>query len=74
MKFPRLGSLLTLTPMGAKQNIPNLVGSDVQKKPDTALVEIIAKRKDKMPEFDSKLSPGQIAQVKDYIREIAKKH
>jgi len=62
------------TPMGAKLNIPNLVSSDVQKKPDTALVEIIAKGKNKMPEFGSKLSSDQIAQVKDYIREIAKKH
>lgn len=61
------------TPMGAKLNIPNLVSPEVQKKPDTSLVEAIAKGKNKMPEFGSKLSPDQIAQMKDYIREIAKK-
>ncbi len=62
------------TPMGAKLNIPNLVSPEVQKKPDAALVESIAKGKNKMPEFGSKLSADQITQVKDYIREIAKKH
>lgn len=62
------------TPMGAKLNIPNLVSPEVQKEPDTALVESIAKGKNKMPEFGSKLTADQIKQVKDYIREIAKKH
>jgi len=62
------------TPMGAKLNISNLVSPEVQKKPDASLVETIAKGKNKMPEFGSKLSPAQITQVKDYIREIAKKH
>jgi mono/diheme cytochrome c family protein len=61
------------TPMGTKLNIPDLGSSEVQKKPDAALVEVIAKGKNKMPEFGSKLSPDQIAQVKDYIREIMKK-
>jgi cytochrome c6 len=62
------------TPMGAKLNIPNLVSPEVQKKPDTSLVESIAKGKNKMPEFGSKLTADQITQVKDYIRGIAKKH
>lgn len=62
------------TPMGAKLNIPSLVSPEVQKKPDAALVESIAKGKNKMPEFGSKLSADQITQLKDYIREIAKKH
>jgi cytochrome c6 len=62
------------TPMGAKLNIPNLVSPETQKKADTSLVEVIAKGKNKMPEFGSKLSADQITQVKDYIREIAKKH
>jgi cytochrome c6 len=61
------------TPMGAKLSIPNLAGPEVQKKPDTSLVESITKGKNRMPEFGSKLTPDQIAQVKDYIREIAKK-
>jgi mono/diheme cytochrome c family protein len=61
------------TPMGAKLSIPNLVSPEVQKKPDTSLVESIAKGKNKMPEFGSKLTADQITQVKDYIREIAKK-
>ena len=62
------------TAMGMKFNIPNLASPEVQKKPDASLVETIAKGKNKMPEFGSKLSADQIAQVKDYIREIAKKH
>ena len=62
------------TPMGAKLNIPNLVSPEVQKKPDASLVGTIAKGKNKMPEFGSKLSPDKITQVKDYIREIARKH
>ncbi len=61
------------TPMGAKLNIPDLLSPEVQKKPDTALIEIIAKGKNKMPEFASKLTPDQITQLKDYIREIGKK-
>ncbi len=62
------------TPMGAKLNIPDLLSPEVQKKPDSALVEIVAKGKNKMPEFASKLTPEQITQLKDYIRELGKKH
>jgi len=61
------------TPMGAKLNIPNLVAPVVQQKSDAALVESIAKGKNKMPEFASKLTAAQITQLKDYIREIGKK-
>ena len=62
------------TAMGAKFNIPDLTSAEVQKKPDNSLVESIAKGKNKMPEFGSKLSAQQITQLKDYIREIGKKH
>lgn len=61
------------TPMGAKLNIPSLAAPEAQKKSDAALTEIIGKGKNKMPEFGSKLSAAQIAQLKDFIRGLAKK-
>lgn len=62
------------TAIGAKFNISDLRSAEVQKKADNLLVETITKGKNKMPEFGSKLSADQINEVKDYIRDIAKKH
>jgi mono/diheme cytochrome c family protein len=62
------------TPMGVKFNIPNLAAPEIQKKSDAELVEAISKGKNKMPGFASKLTAAQITQLKDYIREVGKKH
>lgn len=62
------------TPMGAKMNIRNLVSPEVQKQSDAELTQIIAKGKNRMPAFDSKLGKDEIAQLTAHIRGLAKKH
>lgn len=62
------------TAMGAKMNIRNLVSPEVQKQSDAELSQIIAKGKNKMPAYESKLSKDDIAQLTAHIRSLAKKH
>jgi cytochrome c553 len=55
--------------LGAK----DLASSEVQKKTDEELTEVIAKGKGKMPAFSAKLKPEDITQLVAYIRAIPKK-
>jgi mono/diheme cytochrome c family protein len=62
------------TMMGEKLKIPDLRAAEVQKKSEAELKTIIAKGKDKMPAYETKLSKEQIDKLADYIRDLAKKH
>jgi mono/diheme cytochrome c family protein len=62
------------TMMGEKLKIPDLHSADVQKKSDTDLKTVIAKGKDKMPGYETKLSKEQMDSIVAYIRDLAKKH
>lgn len=55
--------------LGAK----DLASSEVQKKSDAELTEVIAKGKGKMPAFGAKLKPDDIKQLVAYIRAMPKK-
>jgi len=55
--------------LGAK----DLASSEVQKKADAELTEVIAKGKGKMPAFGAKLKPDDIKQLVAYIRAMPKK-
>jgi cytochrome c6 len=61
------------TVMGAKLNIKDLAAPDVQKQSDAELAQVIAKGKNKMPAFDTKLSKDEIKQLTGYLRELSKK-
>lgn len=61
------------TLMGEKLKIPDLHSTDVQKKTDADLKTIVAKGKDKMPGYETKLSKVQIDKLVQYIRDLAKK-
>jgi mono/diheme cytochrome c family protein len=62
------------TMMGEKLKIPDLHSADVQKKADADIKTIIAKGKDKMPAYETKLSKEQLDSVVTFIRDLAKKH
>ena len=51
----------------------DLASSEVQKKSDTELTEVIAKGKGKMPAFGARLKPDDIKQLVAYIRAMPKK-
>lgn len=61
------------TSMGAKFNIKNLASPEVQKQSDAELTQIIAKGKNKMPAYDTKLTKDEIAQLTAYIKAFGKK-
>jgi mono/diheme cytochrome c family protein len=62
------------TMMGEKLKIPDLRSADVQKKSDADLKALIAKGKDKMPAYETKLSKEQIDSMVVFIRDLARKH
>ncbi len=62
------------TVMGEKLKLPDLRSADVQKKSDANLKALIAKGKDKMPAYETKLSKEQIDSMVVFIRDLAKKH
>jgi cytochrome c6 len=51
----------------------DLASSEVQKKSDAELTEVITKGKGKMPAFGAKLKPDDIKQLVAYIRAMPKK-
>jgi len=61
------------TMMGEKLKIPDLRSADVQKKSDADLKALIAKGKDKMPGYETKLSKEQINKLVVFVRDLAKK-
>ena len=60
------------TPMGKNLKIRDLTSADVQKQSDADLTAVIAKGKNKMPEYGTKLSKDQIADLGKYIRTLKK--
>lgn len=60
------------TPMGKNLKIRDLTSADVQKQPDADILTVITKGKNKMPEYGSKLSKDQIADLGKYIRSLKK--
>lgn len=52
----------------------DLGSADVQKQTDAELTAIIAKGKNKMPAFESKMTKEQIAGLVKHIRTLAKKN
>ncbi len=61
------------TTMGKNLKIRDLTSADVQKQSDAEILAVITKGKNKMPEYGSKLSKDQIAELEKYVRSIAKK-
>ena len=61
------------TTMGKSLKIRDLTSPEVQKQTDAELVTIITKGKNKMPEYGSKLSKEQVADLQKYVRTLAKK-
>jgi cytochrome c6 len=62
------------TPFAKKLKILDLSSPDVQKQSDEYFTTMIAKGKDKMPSWYDQLTPQQIDQLRDYIRELGKKN
>jgi cytochrome c6 len=60
------------TPMGKKLKIRDLTSPEVQKQTDAELTAIITHGKGKMMPFGAKLTPEQIGQLVDHIRELGK--
>jgi mono/diheme cytochrome c family protein len=61
------------SPSGKALRAKDLASSEVQKKTDAELAEVIAKGKGKMPAFGAKLKPDDIKQLVAYIRAMPKK-
>ena len=61
------------SPSGKALGAKDLASSEVQKKSDEDLAEVITKGKGKMPVFGAKLKPEDIKQLVAYIRTLAKK-
>lgn len=61
------------SPSGKALKARDLRSPETQTKPDTVLVDVIAKGRNKMPPFGEKLKPDQINQLVAYIRQLAKR-
>ena len=60
------------TVMGAKLNIRDLTSPEVQKQSDAEISDVISKGKNKMPEYGTKLTKEQIADLGQFIRTLKK--
>jgi mono/diheme cytochrome c family protein len=61
------------SPSGKALGAKDLASSEVQKRSDGDLTEVITKGKGKMPAFGAKLKADDIKQLVAYIRSMAKK-
>ena len=61
------------SPSGKVLGAKDLASSEVQKKSDAKLTEMITKGKGKMPAFGAKLKPEDIKQLVAFIRALPKK-
>jgi mono/diheme cytochrome c family protein len=61
------------SPSGKALGAKDLASSEVQKKPDAELTDVITKGKGKMPAFGAKLKADDIKQLLAYIRAMPKK-
>jgi cytochrome c6 len=59
--------------VGKSMNVPDLRSPEVQKLPDTQLVQIISDGKGGMPPFKSSLSEDQIHSLVSYVRSLHQK-
>jgi mono/diheme cytochrome c family protein len=60
------------TPMGKNLKIRDLTSPDVQKQSEADILATITKGKNKMPEYGTKLTKDQIADLEKYIRSLKK--
>ncbi|HZV59368.1 MAG TPA: cytochrome c [Candidatus Eremiobacteraceae bacterium] len=61
------------SPSGKALKAKDLASSEVQKKPDEDLIEVVTKGKGKMPAFGKKISPEEIKGLVAYIRALPNK-
>jgi mono/diheme cytochrome c family protein len=61
------------SPSGKALGAKDLASSEVQKKSDAGLTEVITKGKGKMPAFAAKLKPEDIKQLVAFIRALPKR-
>jgi len=59
--------------VGKTMNVPDLRSSEVQKRPDAELAQVIANGKGGMPPFKDSLSGDQIHSLVSYIRTLHQK-
>ena len=62
------------TPAGKKMGARDFASAEVQKQTDTDLTQILAKGRNKMPAYESKLKPDEIKDLVAYIRQLGKSH
>ena len=62
----------TGSPAGQKLGVKDFQSPEVQKQPDSELLEIARKGKAKMPAYEGKLTNNQIADLIKFMRELAK--
>jgi len=60
------------TPMGKNFKIRDLTSPDVQNQSDADILATITKGKNKMPEYGTKLTKDQIADLQKFIRTLKK--
>lgn len=61
------------TPEGKRRNVPDLRATEVQRRSDAELYDIIVSGHGKMPSFGTQLSRERAALLVMYIRSLAKK-
>jgi cytochrome c6 len=60
------------TPAGKNMGAHDFASEDVKKQSDADLEQIIAKGKNKMPGYASKLKPAEIKELVAYVRQLGK--
>ena len=61
------------TPTGKKLAARDLSSTEVQSQSDAQLIELVTKRKGKMPAYGKTLKEDEIKDLVGYVRELAKK-
>lgn len=62
----------TGSPAGKKLLVKDFQSPEVQKQPDTELLEVAKKGKGKMPAYGGKLADNQLTELIKYMRDLAK--
>jgi cytochrome c6 len=66
------GADATGSPVGKKLGVKDFQSAEVQKQPDSELLEIAQKGKGKMPAYEAKLANNQLTDLIKLMRELAK--
>lgn len=61
------------TPMGKRLSLRDLRTEEIQRQPDSGLMEAIENGKGRMPAQKGRLAKDEIRQLVGYVRELAKK-